>query len=169
MALATLVGCSKPTEGVDGTLVVYSLEPLTREGKDGAEPDDVFFHTYLILGEASVTEPHPQREIVAAVQKGIEEAEQDPAVHKMCMFMPRHGVRHTAKGGRVTEWVICFSCGEVNVYENGQPLENWETEDRFNGRQKTSRANITRRAQKLLNDTLRNAGVELASGADKGE
>jgi len=168
LALGMLAGCAPqepPPEPVE-TLVVYSLEPMGSE-IDGVEPGDVFFHHKLVYGSVTVTDPQAQQEILNAVRQGIEEEEQDPTVHKMCMFMPRHGVRHTAKDGRVTEWVICFSCGDVRIWENGQPQE-WVKQHSIGG-MKTNVWNTTRHAQKLLNNTLRAAGVELASGADKGE
>lgn len=171
MALATLAGCSKPTtEGVDGTLLVYSLDPLGPVEDTELEPGEVLFHKYVVIGSTTVTDSERQREIVDGLRVGVEEAHQDPNVHKMCQFSPRHGVRLAVNDGTVNEWLICFACEEVKVFQNGAPLRAFEKSELPTGvRSKTNKGNITRRAQKLLNDTLRNAGVELASGADKGE
>jgi hypothetical protein len=172
LALGMLAGCAPqepPPEPVE-RLVVYSLEPMLRKGEVDAEPGDEWFDKYFVSGSTAVTDPMRQRAILDAVRQGIEEADQDPTVHKMCEFMPRHGLRHVAKDGTVTEWLICFSCEQVKVLQNGVQLGLFEKEDwHGSGRYKTGKGNITHGPQKLLNDTLRTAGVKLAAGAEKGE
>jgi hypothetical protein len=151
MALATLAGCSKPTtEGVDGTLVVYSLDP-SFERKP--EPGEEWFGKRFVLGSVSVTDAELRKKLLTEVRAGIDQGRGQPAA--ACMFEPRHGLRHLATDGTVTDYVICFKCGDAVVETNGRRVQGM--------------SQTTRRAQKLLNDTLRNAGVELASGADKGE
>ena len=152
------------------TLVVYSLEPWRLDEWEKLEAGEVEFHRYLVIGSTTVAEPKPRTEILDAVRKGNEDADQDPTKHKMCKFSPRHGLHHVAKDGTETDWVICFSCGQVRLMENGKPLKKWETEDFIDGRRyAVNLGNITRGPQKLLDRTLTDAGIKLAPGADKGE
>jgi hypothetical protein len=151
LGLLTLAGCSKSTtEGVDGTLVVYSLDP---DFKRKPEPGEEWFGKRFVLGSVSVTDPELRKKLLTEVRAGIDEGRGQPAA--ACMFEPRHGLRHVATDGTVTDYVLCFKCGDAEVEKNGQRVQGM--------------SQTTRRAQKLLNDTLRSANVKLADGADKGE
>lgn len=37
----------------------------------------------------------------------------------LCDFMPRHGIR-AVKNGRSTDFLMCFSCGDLFVYRHGK-------------------------------------------------
>ncbi len=106
-----------------------------------------------MLGSVSVTDPELRKKLLTEVRAGIDEGRGQPAA--ACMFEPRHGLRHVATDGTVTDYVLCFKCGDAEVEKNGQRVQGM--------------SQTTRRAQKLLNDTLRSANVKLADGADKGE
>ncbi len=148
-ALVMLTGCG-PAPDVGGTLVVYSLDPDFRRVP---QPDEQWFGKRFVLGSVTVSDPALRAKLLTEVRAGIDEGRGQPAA--ACMFEPRHGLHHVAKDGTVTDYVICFKCGDAVVEKNGQ---------RVGGMSQT-----TRRPQKLLNDTLRSADVKLAPGAEKGE
>src|SRR5689334_9981552 len=77
-----------PAQAPDETLVVYSLEPLGPLGDEDIAlvPGKELFHRYLVIGSTTVADPKLRKEVVTAVQKGIDDAEQDPAKHKLCSF-----------------------------------------------------------------------------------
>jgi hypothetical protein len=84
-----------------------------------------------------------------------------------CKFSPRHGLHHVASDGTTTDTLICFACEQVRQTKGGERVK-WESNGPRGPEWFTTGA-ITRRPQKLLNDTLRSANVKLADGADKGE
>lgn len=164
MLLGLAVGCVRsdppptseppPAAEPDESLVVYSLEPQRRVGDDyKLEAGEVVFQRYLVIGSTTVT-GSKIRELLEGVEKGIE---RDRLKRAIC-FEPRHGMRHTAKDGTVTEWLMCFECIQVIVTVQKAGVEV-SREDYY----------LNHTPQKLLNDTLRTAGVKLAEGADKGE
>lgn len=149
LALGMVAGCG-PSVEVEETLVVYSLDPNFERRP---EPGEEWFGERFVLGSLTVTEPERRAELLAEVAAGIEKAKNQPRA--ACLFEPRHGLHHVAKDGTVTDFVICFKCGDVVTKKNGRRVEGM--------------SQTTRHSQKLLNDTLHNAGVKLANGADKGE
>lgn len=160
MLLGLAAGCVRsdpptseppPTAEPDETLVVYSLEPGL--GGPSAKPGEANFQGYPIIGSATVT-GDAVKELLEGVEKGIERGNE---IRALC-FAPRHGMRHVAKDGTVTEWLICFEC--IRVVITTTPTGGEPTKEGFY---------INNKPQKLLNDTLRAAGVKLADGADKGE
>ena len=149
LVLGMATGCG-PSVEVEESLVVYSLDP---DFERRPVPGEEWFGNRFVFGSVSVTDPERRAELLTAVREGIDGAKGQPPL--ACLFEPRHGLHHVAKDGTVTDYVICFKCGEAVVEKNGRRVEGM--------------SQTTHRPQKLLNDTLRSAGVKLASGADKGE
>lgn len=165
LALATVAGCfpqEPPPEPVE-TLVVYSLDPwvLLPGDEQDLEAGQAVFQRHIVLGSVLVTDQSVQREILDGVAKGIEEGKKiAPADRLACSFQPRHGLHHVAKDGTVSDWLICFSCGQVKEIRNGEVVKR----ERSYGKDATLMSSIQDFAggpRGLLDETLR-AAVKLA-------
>jgi hypothetical protein len=144
MCLATaLTGCgSKPTSefGAPEQLTLYSIDG--RDSEPGQKPQtEETFHHYPVLGKVELTDAEQRRELLAALQSGIDSGDRDP---RKC-FWPRHAIR-TVEKSRTREYVICFQCRQMYIYEDGSE----------------SRKPITDQPQPRLNKFLQEAGVPLA-------
>jgi hypothetical protein len=110
------------------SLELSSLEP------------DLKTENWTVLGKTQITDAATRKRIVAALEKGMENAE----TGAKC-FYPRHAVSASYGGNRV-DLVICFECGWLSVSPS-------------NGR---SMVEFTSREQPLLDGILTAAGVPLA-------
>lgn len=92
------------------TLELFSLQPeRPAEGQPG-------FNNYEIVGSTVLTDESVRKEIAKAIQQASSDPE---GFAKGCEFVPHHGLR-AIKDGKTTDFVICFQCGDVRVYEGGQ-------------------------------------------------
>lgn len=122
-------------------VLLYSLDgDAFRSGREvpGAE----LFHHVAVLGKVEILDSDERLSAVSAVKDGIEEG----GVAKDC-FRPRHGLR-VETGGRTIDFVICFECGHIEIYD---------------GKQKTGRT-VALAPQRTLNRLLRKANVPLSQG-----
>jgi hypothetical protein len=129
------------TSKLDGadTLELFSLRPKRApEGKPG-------FNRYEIVGSTLLKDDSIRKQVTLAIQQ----AAVDPdGMAKGCEFIPHHGLRAT-KDGKATDFLICFTCEEVKVYEEGKlVILFWIEKD----------------AEPLLDATLEAAGVAVDKG-----
>src|SRR5262249_32971335 len=129
---AAFSGCGRdPVASLDAPeqLTLYSIDG--RDFKPGQEPKaEEKFHDYPVLGKVEIKDAAKLQEIAAALQKGL--ARSDGTMAKC--FWPRHGIR-AVKNGRTVDYVICFECLQLEVYEgssrNVKPVTS-EPEGVFN-------------------------------------
>lgn len=92
--------------------VLYSLwstappESLKLEGQ---------FHGFGILGQKEITDPKLKARLVEALYDGLNVPE-DYAPGDC--FFPGYGIR-ALKGGRTIDVGLCYGCGTIEFYENG--------------------------------------------------
>jgi hypothetical protein len=114
---STLAGCQRPA----GDLPIESMTLYSLDGTYAPEVSKPFkgetFHTYPVLGKTEIASPVDRREILAAVQKGIEEGK---AITTTC-FWPRHGISLLQSGRRV-EYLICYQCSQLSKFTDGELL-----------------------------------------------
>ena len=91
-----------------GTLTLVSLKPDHRS----ISPDKL--HGWEVLGRVDLNDPMERRQLVLALNDGI--AESDGTVAGC--FNPRHAIVWT-DGTDTEEFVICFECLSISVYNNG--------------------------------------------------
>jgi hypothetical protein len=105
---------AKASEVLTGTEVIelYSLDPE----KENRTTDG--FRGWKVLGKTTVRDETMRQKLVAALREGVEESDKGSAG----CFNPRHGIRVTHKGATV-DFVICFECHYVYVYENAKDEE----------------------------------------------
>jgi hypothetical protein len=103
-------------KGTDFELL--SLHPLPYE----ATPDNNF-HGWRVLGKVSIAEESTRKRLVAAFKGGINAAEEGADC-----FDPRHGIRVNFDG-QVADFVICFDCGNVEVYLGDKKQDGFSTTD----------------------------------------
>lgn len=72
------------------------------------------FHGFAILGTMTIADRGTRDELIRALRAGMRSS--DGTV--LACFMPRHGIRVT-RGTEVTDFVICFECQGVRVYQPG--------------------------------------------------
>jgi hypothetical protein len=89
-------------------LDVYSLAGTAQKGDKDA------WRGAKVLGKTTVKKDAERKAVVEAVKKGVVEGGQ-PA---RC-FIPRHGVSAT-HNGKTVDLVICFECGWIYVYVDGE-------------------------------------------------
>ncbi|MFT3882538.1 MAG: hypothetical protein QM703_23160 [Gemmatales bacterium] len=119
------------------TFELLSLNPIANTDKEKNE-----FYGFAVLGKTQVKVAGIRRQIVAAFQQAIDESE---GLAAAC-FKPRHGFR-VAYEKKTFEFVICYECMQIAVYEDGKLLKRLFT---------------TGNAQGILDRALRDAGVPLA-------
>jgi hypothetical protein len=115
---------------------LLSLDP----GREGEKTVNGF-HDWKVLGSTIVSDAKTQRELVAALKKGISENE---GIVAAC-FNPRHGLRVT-QGDKTVDIVICFECLSMSVYIGEQKSGVW----------------TTRSPQPVFDKVLRDAQIPLA-------
>jgi hypothetical protein len=103
-------------------------------------PED--FHGWNVIGKTTVNDADARKQLVAAMEKGVEENKGD----SMKCFDPRHGARVT-HNGMTADFVICFQCFQAIVYVAGG---------------KEQRFLITDSPAPVFNRTLRDAKIPLA-------
>jgi hypothetical protein len=121
-------------DGADA-IELISIDPRDRP----ARPEEGF-HGWKILGRTTLREGEARRAIVAAVRRGVAEADGASGC-----FEPRHGLR-ASKGHDSADLVICFSCRWIEVHVGGKTASVWTTDA----------------AKSPLNRALRDAGLPLA-------
>jgi len=122
-------------------LTLYSID-----GTDDSEanrrarqaPGEADFAGYPVLGKMEITSQNDRNQLIAALQNAIAYPDGPP---NKC-FWPRHAVL-AVENGKTFEIVICFQCRQYMLNGRGFPL-------------------IGRRAQPMLNDYLKKAGVPIA-------
>ncbi|WP_395746883.1 hypothetical protein [Prosthecobacter sp.] len=100
------------------SLTLYSLLPLETWNLDNDPKRTAArfkrlptFHDFPVLGSFTVS---PGKETRVWQNLLVERP------RFLCDFMPRHGVR-AVKDGRHTDFLMCFSCGDLLVYRHGGP------------------------------------------------
>jgi hypothetical protein len=118
---------------------LYSLEPEQTKGQASAEK----LHDWPVLGKTTVSDPRQKRALLQRLDAAVAE----PGKGGSNCFMPRHAIR-VDHYGDVVELLICFECGWVYVYVNGEQQHPHEE--------------VERAAQPAFDGALRDAGVPLA-------
>jgi TPR repeat protein len=124
------------------SLTLFSLQPWG--GPDLPEWD---FHGHHQNGHA-VLEPTQAKQAVAALKDAVSRG--TSGVVSMCLVNPRHALR-AVSGGNTYDILICYECGQLELYKNDQPLP-------FAG-------SIAGNAD-ALNRLLKKAGIPLADDAN---
>jgi len=105
------------------------------------------FHGFPVFGSAQITSPQSIKAIVVTLLRGVENSKGDV----MACFYPRHGVQATLSNGRRLDLVICYMCGYMKVYLQGQSAEEYDV----------SEVNTADDSRQPLNRVLQAAGVDL--------
>ncbi len=129
------------------TLELLSLHPFERSPTidETLEPDrdPATFRGWHLLGRLVIKEPAKREQMITALQKGVDESDGNVAA----CFWPRHGVRAISDDGRVLDLVICFECASILVFED---------------REKTEIVTVTGSPERVLDQLLSVAGIQLA-------
>ena len=109
--LASAIGCGGAPE--KQSMTVYSLDPVPIE--DQKKPDNTAedFHGFAVLAKVDIAKEKDRNEILQAIENGMKGGRSAKC------FDPRHGI-HFVRGDVVTDYVICFSCSNVSIYQSGQ-------------------------------------------------
>ncbi|MGH8519744.1 MAG: hypothetical protein ACREUE_20010 [Panacagrimonas sp.] len=95
-----------------GEFHLFSIRPARVEKTEGA----LHFHGWEVIGRTSIRDEEKRKKLVGAFKTGIEE---NQGIGAAC-FRPRHGIRITEQG-KVTDFIICFECFQVQVMVDGLP------------------------------------------------
>jgi TPR repeat protein len=95
------------------SITLYSLQPWG--GPDLPEWD---FHGHHQNGHVELKPPQAKQAIAAvndAISKGV------AGLESLCLINPRHALR-IISSGNTYDILICYECGQLEIYRNGQPL-----------------------------------------------
>ena len=121
-----------------GEFHLFSIRPARVETGPGA----MHFHGWEIIGRTSIRDEEKRKKLVAALKTGVEE---NQGIGAAC-FRPRHGIRVT-EPGKVTDFIICFECFQVQVIVDGLPQKA---------------VLVTRTPEAAFNDALKQAKLPLS-------
>ena len=131
LASLLLAGCERtPTAPAQssGPFILYSIDPDRRpkDEREAASADAAGerFRGFYVLGKAAVDDSGERAKLLGALRDGI--ANNDGAV--AACFNPRHGIR-AVKGGQTVDYLICFECRHVHVFEGDKPPRYEDTSD----------------------------------------
>lgn len=119
----------------------YELLSLDPERPEVPSPD--LYHGYRVLGRTVVVDSATRQRLNRALRGGVESV----FANRPRCFNPRHGIRVT-RAGQVMEFVICFECQQVQVWNGSQPVADWSTDSS---------------PQSVFDDVLRQANLPLPS------
>jgi hypothetical protein len=111
LSVTALIGCEASID----SMTVYALDGEFTPGISKPRPGETF-HDYPVLGKTEVSSPDDRRAILAAIKKGIAEANANVQV---ACFWPHHGVSLVRSGRRI-EYLICFHCRQVEISGDGE-------------------------------------------------
>ena len=112
-ATALLHGCGADSprgHARPDAVTVYSIDG-GREPQERAKTAEEF-HDYPVLGKVEVADTAAALELTSAVEEAIDNHGGDKC------FDPRHGIR-IVRAGRQIDYVICFQCENVYIYDSG--------------------------------------------------
>lgn len=115
---------------------VFSLDPSP---VDERTPQS--FRGYRILGSTVISDSATQTRLSDSLRNSVDIAWSVPRC-----FSPRHAVRVT-HGAKVTDFLICFECFQVEVWEDRTRIASWITS--------TS-------PQRVFDDIFQGAGIPMA-------
>lgn len=129
LALIGAIGCCTKMNPVANleqatSITLYSIDgnhyPQDEIARRPANAE--IFHGYPVLGKIELTDAADRKTLLSELRRGIEANEGTVAG----CFIPRHALRATEASGTV-DYVICFQCMQINVYENGKSGTNMLT------------------------------------------
>jgi hypothetical protein len=94
------------------SMTVYSLDGNNLPSREGKSPGESF-HGFRVLGKVDIASPKDRTAIAAAIKEGIAKGAQG----SNCFFA-RHDVKFT-QAGKTLEYLICFECGQFELYMDG--------------------------------------------------
>lgn len=95
---------------------LLSLDPAPVD-----EPSPELFRGRRILGSVVISDPAARSRLSNSLRGSVVYAWQVPRC-----FSPRHAIRVT-HGAKVTDFLICFECRQVEVWEDRQKIGYWVT------------------------------------------
>lgn len=110
----------------------YAMAPSTDAGA---------FHGVPVLGQTSIEDQKKRAELISALYDGINDSDGTVAA----CFIPRHGI-HIVQGQQVVDYVICFECLQVEIYQGNAQSSKLTTQS----------------PRKVFNKYLKDAGLPLA-------
>lgn len=129
LVLCSAIGCHAKVNPVANleqatSITLYSIDgnhlPQDENAKRPATAEK--FHGYPVLGKVELTVAADRKTLLSELRRGIEG---NNGMVAGC-FIPRHALRATQPSGTI-EYVICFECMQINVYENGKSVTNMLT------------------------------------------
>lgn len=114
LALIVLTGCARDSNN-PAKLTLYSIDGREDRRSNDGTVTETKFHGYPIVGKTQFDDPETCREILRQIDLGRKESDGSMA---KC-FWPRHGVHVEYKDGSSADFVICFTCLQLKIYEKG--------------------------------------------------
>ena len=117
-----IAGCSDP-KPKPKRLTLYSIDGKVHPRGNEKEVSETFFHGYPIIGSTTFKDSAKCTEILNALDKGRKDSDGKAA---KC-FWPRHGIHVEYEDGRKVDFVVCFTCLQLEVFEGGAKVRDTTT------------------------------------------
>ncbi|MEZ0299717.1 MAG: hypothetical protein ACAI35_24955 [Candidatus Methylacidiphilales bacterium] len=112
-------------------VTIYSLVPQIIAGQDPAYTQLPQLYYNPVLGKLEISKEEA-RQVFQGTLRWVEIRFIDRIFWLMCTFKARHAVVFDV-GSNHYEVLMCFSCGEMMIYCNGQPGQSWYFKGRPDG------------------------------------
>lgn len=119
-----LGGCAKMSPIAEleqaTSITLYSIDGNHHPQDENDKPPVTveMFHGYPLLGKIELPDGAEREALLRELRRGIESNDGRVAG----CFIPRHALRAVQAGG-TADYVICFECNQVQVYENGKRVD----------------------------------------------
>lgn len=130
-----------PRAASDALATADQYELLSLDPGRPVAPSPDLYHGYRVLGQTEVADAATRERLNRALRGGVESV----LANRPHCFNPRHGIRVT-RAGQTMEFLICFECEQVQVWNGSQRVANWSTDSS---------------PQPVFDDALRQANVPL--------
>jgi hypothetical protein len=104
-----------PADSLKALINAERYELLSLDPERSETPPVDAFRGWRVLGRTVIDDVATRKGLCAALRSGAREKDVSPAA----CFEPRHGIRVT-RSGTTTDFVICFACSQVQVFEGDQ-------------------------------------------------
>ncbi len=155
LAIAAIPACERKRPEMHSlfreadTLTLLSIDGATESCfPERVKTDGPMYFRWPLLGQVDIPAGPARDKLLAALAHGLQNAPR----REMACFLPRHVLR-AVKGDRSVDYVICFECCNLDVYDQ----EGSHIGHRF----------ISNSPAAMFNKTLEDAGIPLAPTMDE--
>jgi len=124
LTILVFTGCSSGVHeaepGPAKAFILYSINPRTWMIPPEKKKAMDLLYGFQILGKIKIENEKDREKLLNSLIVGISEHNDPPTA---CKFSPRHGLK-VVHNKKTVDYIICFQCGDIQVYENGTKVRD---------------------------------------------